>query len=128
MMGLFSGKRPSDLGVNSGQLKPRPKTPNCVLSQGANSNIKPFDLGDNPKGAFLKIKEAVKKSEGAHIIESSDDYIYAECKTPLMGYIDDLEFYWCVESNVAHVRSASRLGQSDLNKNRKRVDEIRAMI
>lgn len=127
-MGLFSGKRPSDIGLNNKQLKNRPKTPNCVLSQGDRSNIEAFDLGDDPKAYFEAIVNAVKQSEGAIIVENNDHYIHAECRTPLMGYVDDLEFYWAEEENVAHVRSASRLGRSDLGKNRQRVEGIRKQL
>jgi uncharacterized protein (DUF1499 family) len=43
-----------------------------------------------------------------------------------MGFVDDVEFFLDEGANVIHVRSASRLGQSDLGVNRKRVETIRA--
>jgi uncharacterized protein (DUF1499 family) len=42
-----------------------------------------------------------------------------------MGYIDDVEFALDTNASVIHVRSASRLGESDLGLNRKRVEAIR---
>jgi uncharacterized protein (DUF1499 family) len=45
-----------------------------------------------------------------------------------MGYVDDVEFYLDEGANVIHVRSASRLGKSDLGVNRQRVEEIRAKL
>ena len=66
--------------------------------------------------------------ERTTIIEETNDYLYAEFKTPLMGYVDDVEFYLDNSENVVHVRSASRLGKSDLGLNRKRVEEIRSKI
>ncbi|NJM58446.1 MAG: DUF1499 domain-containing protein, partial [Synechococcales cyanobacterium RU_4_20] len=43
-----------------------------------------------------------------------------------MGYVDDVEFYADDATQTLHVRSASRLGKSDLGLNRKRLDAIRA--
>jgi uncharacterized protein (DUF1499 family) len=42
-----------------------------------------------------------------------------------MGYIDDVEFALDARASVIHVRSASRLGESDLGLNRKRIEGIR---
>jgi len=44
----------------------------------------------------------------------------------LLGFVDDLEFCLDEQNNTIHVRSASRLGYSDLGKNRKRVEHIRS--
>ena len=40
-----------------------------------------------------------------------------------MGFVDDVEFY--CDGTAIQVRSASRLGYSDLGVNRKRVEAIR---
>ena len=66
--------------------------------------------------------------ERTTIIEETDNYLYAEFKSKLMGFVDDVEFYRDTEANVVHVRSASRLGQSDAGVNRKRVEEIRSKL
>ena len=63
--------------------------------------------------------------EGITIQKQEDNYLYAECKTKFMGYVDDLEFYWREADGVCHVRSASRLGYGDMGVNRKRVETIR---
>jgi uncharacterized protein (DUF1499 family) len=42
-----------------------------------------------------------------------------------MGYVDDVEFSLDPAASVIHVRSASRLGESDLGANRKRIEAIR---
>ena len=72
------------------------------------------------------LKAVVQGMERTEIITESSDYLYAEFTTPLMGYVDDVEFYLDRNAGVIHVRSASRLGQSDLGLNRKRVEAIRA--
>jgi uncharacterized protein (DUF1499 family) len=45
-----------------------------------------------------------------------------------MGFVDDVEFLIEPNTQVIHVRSASRLGQSDLGVNRQRIEMIRAKL
>jgi uncharacterized protein (DUF1499 family) len=42
-----------------------------------------------------------------------------------LGFVDDGEFALERQARVIHVRSASRVGYSDLGKNRGRVEELR---
>ena len=121
----FTGTRPSNLGVKDGKLAACPDSPNCVNSQSddAQSKIEPL-----PAVSIAEIKKVVEGMERTTIIEETDNYLYAEFKSKLMGYVDDVEFYFDPQANVIHVRSASRLGKSDLGVNRKRVEEIRSKL
>ena len=121
----FAGKRPNNLGVHDGKLAACPDSPNCVNSQSDDpqSKIEPL-----PTVAIAEIKKVVEAMERTTIIEETDNYLYAEFKSKLMGYVDDVEFYRDSGANVVHVRSASRLGKSDLGVNRKRVEEIRSKL
>jgi len=124
---IFSGKRPDNLGVKNRQLALCPGSPNCVSSQNDSEkhSIEPFHFNGDPVEEMDRLKKLLSNMKGVTIIMSRDDYIYAECKTPIMGFVDDLEFYWESESKVCHVRSASRLGYRDFGVNRARVEEIR---
>ena len=121
----FSGTRPNNLGVNNGKLTPCPGTPNCVNSQ---SNDTQSKINPLPPVSISELKKIVDSMERTTIVESSDNYLYAEFKSKLMGYVDDVEFYLDDQKNVIHVRSASRLGKSDLGVNRKRIEEIRSKL
>ena len=121
----FAGKRPNNLGVNNGKLAPCPGTPNCVNSQ---SNDAQFKIEPLPAVSITELQKVVEGMERTTIIESTDNYLYAEFKTKLMGFVDDVEFYLDSPENVVHVRSASRLGKSDLGLNRQRIEEIRAKL
>jgi uncharacterized protein (DUF1499 family) len=126
----FPGTRPNNLGVQNGQLAACPDSPNCVSSQAPTSDkehsIAPIAYSGEAKDAIVKLKTTLAGLERTTIVDSSDTYLYAECATPLMGFVDDVEFYADDSAKVIHVRSASRLGKSDLGVNRKRVEEIRA--
>ena len=45
-----------------------------------------------------------------------------------MGFIDDVEFFVNKDKGVIDVRSASRLGESDLGVNRERIESIRQAL
>ena len=121
----FTGERPSNLGVKDGKLTACPETPNCVNSQGTDTQSKIEPL---PDVSIAEIKKVVEGMERTTIIEETDNYLYAEFKSKLMGYVDDVEFYRDRDAGVVQVRSASRLGKSDLGVNRKRVEEIRSKL
>jgi uncharacterized protein (DUF1499 family) len=121
----FTGKRPTNLGIKEGKLTPCPGTPNCVNSQSTNPQSKIDPL---PFVAIADLKKVIEEMERTTIIEVTDNYLYAEFKSKLMGYVDDVEFYRDDAEKVIHVRSASRLGQSDLGVNRQRVEAIRNQL
>ena len=121
----FSGSRPNNLGVKDGKLAPCPGSPNCVSSQ---SEDPQFKIDPLPPVTIADLKTIIANMERTTIIEETDNYLYAEFKSKLMGYVDDVEFYLDSNANVMQVRSASRLGKSDLGVNRKRIEEIRSQL
>ena len=69
----------------------------------------------------------IEAMSAAKIVEADDHYLYAEFTSPWMGYVDDVEFYLDPDG-VIQVRSASRLGESDLGVNPKRIEAIREKL
>ncbi|HCF26345.1 MAG TPA: DUF1499 domain-containing protein [Cyanobacteria bacterium UBA11049] len=127
---VFAGKRPSNLGVRDGKLAPCPSTPNCVCSQSedAGHKIEPLTYKSTPQVAFSQLKQAIESQPRTKIITQTSNYLYAEFTSAIMKFVDDVEFYLDEDAKVIHVRSASRLGQSDLGVNRKRIETIRAKL
>jgi uncharacterized protein (DUF1499 family) len=126
----FSGKRPDSLGINAGQFAPCPNSPNCVSSQSSDPDhrVEPLIYSSSPEMAFQYLKTAIQSLERTKIVTETENYLHVEFKSALMGFVDDVEFYLNKDKNVIEVRSASRLGQSDLGVNRKRVESIRTML
>lgn len=124
---IFAGKRPSNLGIRNGRFVPCPGTPNCVSSQSqdAQHKIEPLTYRSTPTVAIANLKKVVQRMPRTRVIQSTSDYLYAEFKSAIMGFVDDVEFYLDKQAKLIHVRSASRLGQSDLGVNRNRVEAIR---
>lgn len=125
---IFSGQRPNNLGVRDGRLAPCPNSPNCVCSQSSDPThqIAPLTFTTTPEKAIAFLKKIIQSLPRTKIMTESEDYLYAEFKSALMGFVDDVEFYLDPKNKVIQVRSASRLGQSDLGVNRQRIETIRA--
>lgn len=126
----FSGTRPNNLGIEEGQLADCPESPNCVSSQSADvvHKIDPFTYETSATEAFDSLKTIINSMDNAKIIREDEDYLYAEFTSAIMGFVDDVEFYLDEADRIIHVRSASRLGESDLGVNRKRVETIRSIF
>lgn len=129
-MGLLSGKRPTDLGVKNGNLNPPPSSPNAVSSQatGGYHQIAPLTYKGTREQAMKTLKAIVESTPNTRLVETRADYLYSEYASRLLGFVDDVEFYLPPGGQIIHVRSASRLGYSDLGVNRKRIEGVRARL
>ena len=135
-MGWFSGEPPSDIGVNNERLKPPSKTPNSVSSQAylypdhpqlQYASIEPLPLkAGNAATSMQKLMATLKNMPNVTIIDAKPDYIYAQSTTPILKFVHDVEFWVNPAKGVIDVRSASRMGRSDFEVNRKRIETIRA--
>jgi len=130
LSGVLAGTPPSDLGVHDGHLSPCPDSPNCVVSQNADEDhaIAPLTYqGDlnTARAAVLKVLSVVPRTQ---VVEQTKNYIRFESSSRLLGFVDDGEFYFPEEDNLIQVRSASRLGESDLSVNRRRIEQIRLAL
>jgi len=129
---VFSWKRPDNLGVKDGRLAPPKTTPNCVSSQAdpadAQHYIAPIPFKGDAAAALAAVRKAVQGMTDSTIIRQDGSYLYAEYRTRLMRFVDDVEFFFDEKTGLIHVRSASRLGRRDMGVNRARVETLRARI
>jgi uncharacterized protein (DUF1499 family) len=125
---MFSWKRPENLGVKDGRLAPCKRTPNCVSSQADPQDREHFIAPIAFKGGFSELKKAVESMERSTVITADGGYLYAEFRTRLLRYVDDLELWYDERAGLVHVRSASRLGRRDFGVNRSRVEALRARL
>ncbi|NET57558.1 MAG: DUF1499 domain-containing protein [Symploca sp. SIO2E6] len=124
------GTAPQDLGINQGLLKSCPASPNCVVSQNGDDthSIEPITYQTDrvtAKKVLLKVLSVVPRTT---IVEETENYIRTESSSSLLGFVDDGEFYFPEDEKVIHIRSASRLGESDLGVNRRRLEQIRLAL
>jgi uncharacterized protein (DUF1499 family) len=125
---LLAGSPPAALGARDGRLAPCPASPNCVSSQAADADhrIAPIAYTGDASDALATLARVIAAQPGATIVAQHDGYVYATFQTPLMGFVDDVEFVVDPAQRVIHVRSASRLGYRDFGVNRKRIETLRA--
>ena len=124
-----SGSMPQ-LGINNGQLIPCPETPNCVNSQakGEKHFIQPIHFIGTRQEAHDRLMEILKVWKRTKITVVQQNYIRVEFTSRIFRFVDDVEFYFPsidAEKTIIHIRSASRVGHSDLGTNRKRIEQIR---
>lgn len=125
--GWLAGQRPTDLGARDGRLKPPPQTPNAVSSQADDEahHVEPLRFPGDAAQAFARLRGLVARWPGARIVAESPGYLHAEFSTRWLCFVDDVELYLDRATEVIQVRSASRLGYSDLGTNRRRVEALR---
>jgi uncharacterized protein (DUF1499 family) len=110
-----------------GALKACPASPNCVSSEATDPEhaTAPLIYRGTRAAAFARLKQVLSEMKRTVIITEKEDYIHAEARSLIFRFVDDVEFYFPASEKIIHVRSASRIGYSDLGVNRKRVEEIR---
>jgi uncharacterized protein (DUF1499 family) len=122
----FSWKRPTNLGVRNGRLAPCKRSPNCVSSQADPLDQEHYIAPISYPGTMQALREAIAGLSLATIVKVEGNYLYAEFRTPILRFVDDVEFL--KDGEVLHVRSASRLGRRDFKANRNRVEQLRRFL
>ncbi|MCG8315013.1 MAG: DUF1499 domain-containing protein, partial [Pseudomonadales bacterium] len=109
-----AGSPPDYLGVHNGRLAACPSTPNCVSSYAhdKDARIAPFRFAGSAADAQEKLVRILNKQDNVKIVVNKRGYVRTEFSSSFMGFVDDVEFV--IEPELIHVRSASRLGYSDL--------------
>lgn len=135
-LGFLSGRKPDDLGVKDGRLKPPSPTENSVSSQArlypdhpmrSYAEIAPLPLSGDRRATMEKLTKLLQAMPGVTIVQDKGDgYVYAQCTTRWMKFVDDLELWYDPTNKVVQVRSASRVGRKDFGVNRQRVEKLRA--
>lgn len=116
------------LGIENNRLTPCPETPNCVASHPDTPDkqrVPPLLYTADQALAYEQMESLLSERQDAIVITREHaHYLRADFRTPLLGFIDDVEFYFQTPG-VIMVRSASRIGYSDLGANRRRIEALR---
>ncbi|GFP82267.1 hypothetical protein PHJA_000369900 [Phtheirospermum japonicum] len=145
----FSGTKPNYLGVqkNPPSLALCPATKNCVSTSENISDLTHYapPWNYNPEEgrgsekpvtkeqAMKELLEVIKSTKPDNftpkIIEKRDDYVRVEYESPILGFVDDVEFWFPPgKKPIVQYRSASRLGNFDFDINRKRIKVLRVAL
>ncbi|MGB6230813.1 MAG: DUF1499 domain-containing protein [Litorimonas sp.] len=123
---MSSSFRSKVRGVVDGRLADLPGSPNAVSSEeGTAARFKVDALSGTAEEMVAAIA-----ATGGEVVTQTDDYIHATYTSALLRFVDDVELRRDPEMGESawQVRSASRIGYSDMGANRKRVTAIRSAL
>ncbi|XP_051132419.1 uncharacterized protein LOC127252326 [Andrographis paniculata] len=146
----FSGRKPDYLGVqksNPPGLALCPATNNCVSTSENITDLAHYapPWNYNPeegRGASKPVTQQQAMEELLQVIRSTkpdnytpkitekkDKYVRVEYESPILGFVDDVEFWFPPgKKSTVQYRSASRIGSFDFDINRKRIKALREAL
>ncbi|KAM7275955.1 hypothetical protein ACFE04_017821 [Oxalis oulophora] len=142
----FGGKKPEYLGVQKSTpaLALCPATKNCISTSEDITDLthytppwnyngrgrkKPVSQGEAMEELLQVIKSTKADKSDPKIVEKKNDYVHVEYQSPILGLVDDVEFWFPPGKNATvEYRSASRVGNFDFDANRKRIKALRVEL
>lgn len=113
------GPVPPELGVHNGALAPCPSPAHCARADWAVAD---------PGSALALLVPVVVAMPRTTLVEQGDGYLHATVSSALFGFVDDLELYADQADGLLQARSVSRLGDSDLGVNGRRLNAVKAAL
>ena len=114
-------------GLVNGKLSYCPDSPNCICSEFTKDKshyIAPLSIDLNSLNNMTEVMKQVITETGGNIVQQQDDYLSATYSSNLFRYVDDIELRLDRDAGLLHIRSASRVGHSDMGANLKRATLI----
>jgi len=125
----FSPKPGYGQGAVPTKLDACPTSPNCVSSTAEASDgvhyIAPFQLKGTGATSLATLRQIIEAQPRTKIVRSEGNYLRAEFTSLILRFTDDVEFLFDESTQTLQVRSASRIGYSDMGANRKRIELLR---
>ncbi|MEB3331680.1 MAG: DUF1499 domain-containing protein [Synechococcaceae cyanobacterium] len=111
----LEGAPPQDLGLHDGNLSACASPSHCACDD--------WPVAD-PGAALQRLRQRLTAMPGAVLRDSTDTYLYATVSSRLFGFVDDLELYADSAAGRIQAISRSRLGDSDLGVNARRLESL----
>ena len=110
-------------------LPPCPKSPNCVSSQASDEShhVAPLPGRDSITASAQALTKVLDSLPRVKWQQPADNHITATFTSLIFRFVDDVEFIIRDHGKI-DVRSASRVGYSDLGANRRRVEHLRELL
>lgn len=122
----YQSRSPEDKSTFDGStLAKCPDKPNCVSSfndKSSKNYIEPLKVDK------LNFSLENVDTKNFQLVKKEPNYLYLTDTSKIFGFIDDIELLYNEEERLIHFRSASRVGYSDMGKNRKRVEALKSKI
>ncbi len=124
------GRMPEGIGARDGGLAPCPDKPNCVSSfaDDPDHHADAFAIAGTSSAAWQGLQTILEAESNVEIVTKSEFYLHAVYTSKRMRYRDDVEFLLREREGEIALRSASRVGHSDMGVNRERVEDLRRQL
>ena len=93
----------------------------CIIS--TNCVLVEWDFG-NINQAYDKLIRIASNLPRTLVLEQTNSYWHGVCRSLILRFPDDLEILKLPRVGIIQVRSASRIGVSDLGVNQRRLDSL----
>ena len=111
------GPTATDLGVSNGELSPCPSRAHCAEAKWESTN---------PQKDLVRLGESIALQPRTLIVQQTQSYIHAEVSSAFFGFVDDLEIL--AAQRAIQARSISRIGDSDLGVNARRIAALKSLL
>jgi uncharacterized protein (DUF1499 family) len=115
----LEGPIPAELGVSQGHLAPCATPAHCARETWPSADA---------ASALERLLPAVLALEGVEVVATEPGYLRATATSRLFGFVDDLELHADAAAGMIEARSSSRLGDSDLGVNARRLARLRQAL
>ena len=111
------GPVPADLGLQGDSLRPCPSPAHCAQRQ--------WPVNDTT-AAFAALEHNLQTTPRTIVVTTDSElgYLHATASSSLFGFVDDIEVHADNSRGLIEARSESRLGDSDLGVNARRLDAM----
>lgn len=111
----LEGPPPADLGVGAKGLSPCQSPSHCAWASWP---------VENAQEALERLLPSVLALDGVDLVETDRGYLHATVTSRVFGFVDDLELFANSAQGQLQARSQSRLGDSDLGVNARRLERL----
>lgn len=111
-------------------IKDCPESPNCVSSKASQAThfVEPLSFNKSPEDFQKFVDQILKQYPRTKLARLDKTYAHIEFTSMILRFTDDLELFFDPIESKIHIRSASRVGYSDMGVNKRRVQKIRESL
>lgn len=111
-------------------IKDCPESPNCVSSKASKAThfVEPLNFSKSPEEFQKFVEQILKQFPRTKLARLDKNYAHIEFTSLILRFTDDLELFFDPVESKIHIRSASRVGYSDMGVNKRRVLKIRGTL
>ena len=98
-------------------------SPNCASSKDTRPDFlfTPLELKVSPADALERARTIARATPRWRLVSQTNSTLHFEVSSLIFGFVDDVTLEVDANARVLHLKSASRVGYSDLGQNRRRL-------